>query len=195
MLASVLHSEEAIEMSIRIMDAFVSMRHFLLANAQVFQRLERIEYKQLEADHRIEELFNKIDERSVSPKQGIFFDGQIYDAYEFVCDLIKSAKARLILIDNYVDETVLTMLAKRVDGIPAIIYTSQLSPQLKLDLAKHNAQYSPIEIKPFNKAHDRFLIIDDKVYHIGASLKDLGKKWFAFSLMNDLTPEELISRL
>ena len=195
MLASVLHSEEAIEMSIRIMDAFVSMRHFLLANAQVFQRLDRIEYKQLEADHRIEELFNKIDERSVSPKQGIFFDGQIYDAYGFICDLIKSAKARIVLIDNYVDETVLTMMDKRDEDVAVTIYTSSISGQLQLDLDKHNAQYSPIEIKPFNKAHDRFLIIDDKVYHIGASLKDLGKKWFAFSLMNDLTPEELISHL
>ena len=195
MLSAVLHSSEAINISIRIIEAFVAMRHFLLANAQVFQRIERIEYKQLEADHRIEELFNKIDERSVSPKQGIFFDGQIYDAYEFICDLIKSAKTRIVLIDNYVDETVLTMMDKRGVSVSGTIYTSSISGQLKLDLDKHNAQYPPIEIKPFNKAHDRFLIVDDKVYHIGASLKDLGKKWFAFSLMNDLTPEELISRL
>ena len=124
-----------------------------------------------------------------------FFDGQMFDAYEFICDLIKSAKVRLILIDNYVDETVLTMMDKREIGVSATIYTSLLSPQLLLDLTKHNAQYSPIEIKPFNKAHDRFLIVDDNVYHIGASLKDLGKKWFAFSLMNDLTPEELISKI
>ena len=102
---------------------------------------------------------------------------------------------RIVLIDNYVDETVLTIFDKRIEGIPAIIYTSQISQQLRLDLTKHNAQYPPIEIMPFNQAHDRFLITDDKVYHIGASLKDLGKKWFAFSLMNDLTPEELISRL
>ena len=124
-----------------------------------------------------------------------FFDGQIFDAYDFICDLIKSAKIRLILIDNYVDETVLTMLDKRDEDVAATIYTQQISQQLQLDLDKHNAQYSPIKIKPFNKAHDRFLIVDDKVYHIGASLKDLGKKWFAFSLMNDLIPEELISRL
>ena len=150
---------------------------------------------QIETDHQIEDLFSKIDERSVTPKQGIFFDGQIYDAYEFVCKLIKSSKTRIRLIDNYVDETVLTILDKRKEGIPAIIYTSSISQQLKLDLAKHNAQYPPIEIMQFNKAHDRFLIVDDNVYHIGASLKDLGKKWFAFSLMNDLTPEELISRL
>ena len=132
---------------------------------------------------------------SLPPVEGIFFDGQIFDAYEFVCSLIKSAKTRIVLIDNYVDETVLTMLDKRGQNVPGTIYTSSISVPLQLDLDKHNAQYPPIEIKPFNKAHDRFLIIDDKVYHIGASLKDLGKKWFAFSLMHDLTPEELVSRL
>lgn len=195
MLSGLLRSEIAIKANILIMRAFVEMRHFLFTNAQVFQRLDRIEYKQIETDHQIEDLFSKIDERSVTPKQGIFFDGQIYDAYEFVCKLIKSSKTSIRLIDNYVDETVLTILDKRIEGIPAIIYTSSISQQLKLDLAKHNAQYPPIEIMQFNKAHDRFLIVDDNVYHIGASLKDLGKKWFAFSLMNDLTPEELISRL
>ena len=195
MLSAVLHSPEAVEISVRIIEAFVAMRRFLLANAQVFQRLDRIEYKQIEADHRIEELFRRIDERSITPHQGIFFDGQIYDAYEFICGLIKNAKTRIVLIDNYVDESVLTMLDKRENGVPATIYTNPISKQLQLDLSKHNAQYAFIEIKPFNKAHDRFLIIDDKVYHIGASLKDLGKKWFAFSVMNDITPEDLLSRL
>ena len=195
MLASVLKSPSAKEVSIAIIRAFVAMRHFIISNAQVFQRLDRIEYKQLETDHQLEIVFEKLEEKALSPRQGIFFDGQIYDAYEFVCGLIKSAKTRIILIDNYVDETVLTMLDKREEGVSGTIYTSQISQQLQLDLDKHNAQYSPIEIKPFNKAHDRFLIIDDKVYHIGASLKDLGKKWFAFSLMNDLTPEELISKI
>ena len=195
MLASVLKSPSARDVSIAIIRAFVAMRHFILSNAQIFQRLDRIEYKQLETDHKIEQVFEKLDEKSINPTQGVFFDGQIYDAYEFVCDLIKSAKVRIILIDNYVDDTVLTMMDKREAGISATIYTSQISPQFQLDLTKHNAQYSPIEVVPFNKAHDRFLIIDDKVYHIGASLKDLGKKWFAFSLMSDLAPEELISRL
>ncbi len=195
MLSSVLHSDEAIEVSIRIMDAFVAMRHFLLSNAQIFQRLDRIEYKQIEADHRIEELFRKIDERSITPKQGIFFDGQIYDAYEFICGLIKNAKRRIVLIDNYVDETILTMLDKREGGVSATIYTQKISQQFQLDITKHNAQYPVIEVKEFKKSHDRFLMIDDKVYLVGASLKDLGKKWFAVSLMSETNPEVLLSKL
>ena len=195
MLSSVLHNSEAVEISIRIMNAFVAMRHFLLSNAQVFQRLDRIEYKQLETDHMIEQIFDKLEERSVVPKQNIFFDGQIFDAYQFVSGLIKSAKAEIVLIDNYVDETVLSMLDKRASSVTATIYTKQISTQFQLDIDKHNSQYAPIDVQSFNKAHDRFLIIDDKVYHIGASLKDLGKKWFAFSLMQDLAPHDLISRI
>ena len=195
MLSSVLHSDEAIEISIRIMDAFVAMRHFLLAKAQVFRRLDRIEYKQIESDHRIEELFRKIDERSITPNQGIFFDGQIYDAYEFICGLIKSAKTRIILIDNYVDETVLTMLDKREAGVTATIYTQKISSQLQLDITKHNAQYPAIDVKEFTKSHDRFFILDNQVYLIGASLKDLGKKWFAVALMTETAPESFLSRL
>lgn len=195
MLSSVLHSDEAVEISIKIMNAFVAMRHFLLSNAQVFQRLDRMELKQLETDHKIEQIFEKLEEQSVIPKQNIFFDGQIFDAYRFVAGLIKSAKKEIVLIDNYVDETVLTMLDKRGHSVKATIYTKQVSAQLQLDINRHNAQYSPIEVQAFNKAHDRFLIIDEKVYHIGASLKDLGKKWFAFSLMQDITPQDLISRI
>ena len=195
MLSAVLHSPEAVEISIRIIEAFVAMRHFLLANAQVFQRLDKMELKQLETDHKIEQVFAKLEETAVTPKQGIFFDGQIYDAYEFICGLIKSAMSRIVLIDNYIDETVLTMLDKRETGVLATIYTKQISQQLELDLTKHNAQYTPIEVHPFNKAHDRFLIIDERIYHIGASLKDLGNKWFAFSIMNDLSPDELLSKL
>ena len=195
MLSSVLHSDEAVEISIKIMNAFVAMRHFLLSNAQVFQRLDRMELKQLETDHKIEQIFDKLEEQSVIPKQNIFFDGQIFDAYRFVAGLIKSAKKEIVLIDNYVDETVLTMLDKRVPSVKATIYTKQVSAQFQLDINRHNAQYPPIEVQAFNKAHDRFLIIDEKVYHIGASLKDLGKKWFAFSLMQDITPQDLISRI
>ncbi len=195
MLSGLLRSDKAIEINILIMRAFVAMRRFLVANAQVFQRLERIEYKQLETDHKFEQVFAKLEEKALAPKQGIFFDGQVYDAYDFVCGLIRIAKVRIILIDNYVDETVLTMLDKREDGISATIYTKQISEQFNLDLVKHNAQYAPIEVHPFNKAHDRFLIIDEQIYHIGASLKDLGKKWFAFSLMNDITPFELLSKI
>ena len=167
------------------------LKEYLIKGYAINPRFEQLERRVTKTEEKID-FFVKT---SLPPVEGVLFDGQIYDAYKFICDLIKSAKARIILIDNYVDETVLTMLDKREAGVSATIYTSQMSPQLQLDLTKHNAQYPPIEIKPFNKAHDRFLIIDDKVYHIGASLKDLGKKWFAFSLMNDLTPEGLISRL
>ena len=166
------------------------LKEYLIIGYAINPRFEQLERRVTKTEEKID-FFVKT---SLPPVEGVFFDGQIYDAYEFVCGLIKSAKVSIVLIDNYVDDTVLTMLDKREDGVSSSIYTSQISPQLQLDLTKHNAQYSPIEIKPFNKAHDRFLIVDDKVYHIGASLKDLGKKWFAFSLMNDLTPEELISK-
>ena len=195
MLSAVLHSPKAVKVSIRIMDAFVAMRHFLISNAQVFQRLDRIELKQLETDHKIEQVFEKLEEKTISPTQGIFFDGQIYDAYEFICGLIKSAKARIVLIDNYVDDTVLTMLDKREAGVSASIHTQKVSPQFQLDITKHNAQYPVIRVKEFKKSHDRFLILDNQVYLIGASLKDLGKKWFAVSLMSETDPEMLLSRL
>ena len=195
MLSAVLHSTKAIKVSIRIMDAFVAMRHFLLSNAHIFQRLDRIELKQLETDHKIEQVFEKFEETAITPKQGIFFDGQIYDAYEFICGLIKNAKARIVLIDNYVDDSVLTMLDKREAGVSATIYTQKISPQFQLDITKHNAQYPAIDVKEFTKSHDRFLILDNQMYLIGASLKDLGKKWFAVSLMSETDPDILLSRL
>jgi len=181
-LSSVLHSQIAIEVSVRIMNAFVAMRRFLVANAAVFQRLVSLEHRQLETDKRVDEVFRRLDS-GIKAKQGIFFDGQIFDAYTFVSDLIRSAKKRIILFDNYVDDSVLAMLDKRADGVSAQIYTRTLTSQLTLDLQRHNAQYAPIAINEFQNAHDRFLCIDDTVYHIGASLKDLGKKWFAFSRM------------
>ena len=119
----------------------------------------------------------------------------MYDAYAFVARLIRMAQQRIILIDNYIDDTVLTLLDKRDNGINATIYTNQMSKQLKLDIKKHNAQYAPVTIKVFNKAHDRFLIIDNDVYLIGASLKDLGKKWFGFTLMEHTDPETLLNRM
>ena len=195
MAAAILKSEIADMASVTIVKAFVAMRRFLVANAQVFQRLDRIEIKQLETEHKIEQVFEKLEERVITPKQGIFFDGQIYDAYEFICDLIKSAKTRIVLIDNYVDDTVLTMLDKREAGISATIYTQKISPQFQLDIAKHNAQYPAIDVKEFKKSHDRFLIIDDSVYLIGASLKDAGKKWFGVTKMEAVDTERLISKL
>ena len=132
---------------------------------------------------------------ALPPVEGIFFDGQIYDAYEFICGLIKSAKTRIILIDNYVDDTVLTMLDKREAGVSATIYTQKIPSQFQLDITKHNALYPVIVVKEFTKSHDRFLILDNQVYLIGASLKDLGKKWFAVALMSETDPEMLMSRL
>ena len=202
MLSSVLRSQTAIDVNIQIMRAFVSMRHFMVNNASVFSRLKTIEYHQLEmqqhqqeTDKRIDEVFRRLDEGNAKPKQGVFYNGQVYDAYTFVSDLIKSAKKRIILIDNYVDETVLTLLDKRENCVSAVIYTQQISRHFQLDIDRHNAQYAPIDVETFRLSHDRFLCIDDDVYHIGASIKDLGKKWFGFSKMEILTPDELVERI
>jgi len=167
------------------------LKEYLLKGYVVNQRIENLE-------HRVSTAEDKIDffiKTNLPPVEGIFFEGQIFDAYKFVSDLVKSAKIAIQLIDNYVDESVLLMFSKRSENVKCTIYTNKMNSQLKLDLAKYNAQYEPIEIKEFPKSHDRFLIIDDKtLYHIGASLKDLGKKWFAFSKMNlDIT--EILSRM
>lgn len=167
------------------------LKDYLLRGYAINPRLEQLEQRVT----RTEEKIDFFVRTALPPVEGIFYDGQIFDAYEFVSKLIKSAKNEIVLIDNYVDETVLTMLDKRNPSVKATIYTKQVSAQFQLDINRHNAQYSPIDVQAFNKAHDRFLIIDDKVYHIGASLKDLGKKWFAFSLMQDITPNDLISRI
>ena len=174
-------------------------------NAQLSQVTEFFS-KQLEAHNKtliahesqLQEHSQKIDffiQSSLPPKQGIFFDGQIYDAYAFVADLVRTASRRIILIDNYIDDTVLTMLSKRAAGVEAVIYTGKISKQLRLDIDKHNAQYPPVEVRTFEKAHDRFLIIDDAVYLVGASIKDLGKKWFGFTLMENTDAEELLGRI
>lgn len=201
MLSTVLKSQTAVEVNIRIMRAFITMRRFIATNAQLFQRLETIEYHQLEmkkhqevTDRRIDEVFKRLD-TDIPPMQGIFYDGQVFDAYRFVSDLIRKAKQSIVLIDNYVDDTVLTLLDKRSEGVSATIYTQRVSSQFQLDVDRHNSQYPLIEIKRFNKAHDRFLLIDNEVYHIGASIKDLGKKWFGFTLMRDITATELIKKI
>jgi len=185
MLSAVLRSETAIKVSIQIMDAFVGMRKFIANNAAIFHRLDSIEQKQHLTDTRLDKVFEAIEAKDIKPEQGIFFDGQVFDAYVFVADLIKRAKSSIVLIDNYVDETTLMLLAKRRQACDATIYTYKQSEQLKQDLQKHNEQYPPIEIKTFKQSHDRFLILDgDTIYHVGASLKDVGKKWFAFSKMS-----------
>ncbi|MCK5593733.1 MAG: ORF6N domain-containing protein [Candidatus Aenigmarchaeota archaeon] len=186
MLSGVLKSDIAIKVSIQIMDAFVSMRKFISKNAELFRRLDTVERKQLESqimtDKNFEKVFKAIENKELVKKQGIFFDGQIFDAYVFISDLIRRANKSIILIDNYIDDSVLTLFSKRRDDVAVVIYTKNITEQLRLDLAKYNSQYPNIVIKEFKRSHDRFMILDDKdVYHIGASLKDLGKRWFAFS--------------
>ncbi|NCO01956.1 MAG: ORF6N domain-containing protein [Epsilonproteobacteria bacterium] len=182
MLSAVLKSDIAVEISVKIIRSFVNMRKLISNNALVFQRLETLEQKQFTNDEKFNKLFEAIEAKSLKPTQGIFYDGEIYDAYLFVSNLIKSAKESIVLVDNYIDESVLTMLCKREQNVSATLYTKNITAQLELDIKKHNAQYPKITLKKFDASHDRFLILDGKeLYHIGASLKDLGKKWFAFS--------------
>lgn len=194
MLSGLLRSETAINANILIMRAFVAMRRYLVANAQILHRLDRLDRKQLENEQNFEKVFAKFEENE-PVRQGIFFDGQTYDAYTFVADRIREAKSKIVLIDNYVDDTVLTMLDKRAAGVAATIYTMKISKALQLDIDKHNAQYPAIDVKVFKNSHDRFLIIDNSIYHFGASIKDLGKKWFAVTLMTEYTADELLHRL
>ena len=195
MISSVLTSKTAINIHINIMRAFVQTRKLISNNTLIFQRLDSLEQKQFKTDEKVDAVLNAIEEKSIKPTQGIFYDGQVYDAYVFVSELIKSAKTNIVLIDNYCDDSVLTLLSKRGPHVKANIYTKNITKELRLDLDKHNAQYPKIELKKFDSSHDRFLIIDDKeVYHIGASLKDLGKKWFAFSKL-DMNSFEILSRL
>ncbi|WP_454046182.1 ORF6N domain-containing protein [Chryseobacterium sp. Marseille-Q8038] len=185
MASAILRSDIAVKVSIEIMEAFVEMRRMLISNASLFHRLDKIEIKQLEADQKFEEIFKALESDKLHNEKGIFYNGQIFDAYTFVSDIIRSAKTSIILLDNYVDDTVLTLLGKRNANITATIYTKNINNQLRLDLQRYNSQYPQIEIEIFSDTHDRFLIIDDtELYHIGASLKDLGKKWFAFSRMD-----------
>lgn len=182
MLSSVLRSKTAVKVSIQIIDAFVGMRKFISQNAGIFQRLDKVEYKQLKADEKFEKLFDALQNKDLEPKQGIFFDGQIFDAYRFVSGLIRKAKKTILLIDNYIDETVLELFTKKKKNVLVTIFTNKITKAMLLDVEKFNSQYPTLELKEFTKAHDRFLIMDNKdVYHFGTSLKDLGKKWFAFS--------------
>ena len=185
MLSAILKSTIAVDMSLRIIRAFVNMRKLIANNSSLFQQIQNVQQRlisyEIKTDEKIDTILNAIEDKEIKPKQGIFYNGQVFDAYNFIADLIRSSKESIILIDNYIDDTTLTLFSKNQD-IDVSIYTQSISKQLKLDLEKYNAQYKNITIKAFKDSHDRFMIIDNKeVYHIGASLKDLGKKWFGFS--------------
>lgn len=178
------------------------LKEYLLRGYSVNQRLmlmeDRIDRRLSEHDHQLLQLTEKVDffvRSSLQPKEGIFFDGQIFDAYAFVADLIRKAKKRIVVIDSYIDDSVLVQLSKRNSGVTVDIYDGRISDQLRQDVERHNAQYPGVTLHAYNKAHDRFLIIDEEVYHIGHSLKDLGKKLFAFSKMDVMTGSELLSKL
>lgn len=201
MLSSVLRSKTAIEVNIRIMRAFTSMRSFMMNNAHVFQRIETIEHNYLLINHRLsehdkkfEEILTRLDDKESEPIEGFFFEGQIFDAYSLISDLIRKAKQRIILIDNYVDDRILKVLTKRKEEVTATIFTDPRHSQINTDLKRHNAQYPRIEVKACTNVHDRFLIIDDTVYFIGGSIKDLGKKIVAFSRMHQ-NPDSILTKL
>lgn len=195
MLSGVLKSDIAIQVSIRIMSEFVAMRKLIRENSQLFVRLEQVEQKQLDHSKKFDQIFDALASNEVFPKQKLYFDGEVFDAHVFVSKLIRSAKKEIVLIDNYIDETVLLLLTKRREKVKVTIYSKKVSKELALDLQKHNSQYPEVEIKELGSAHDRFLIVDGKnIYHFGASIKDLGKKWCVVSKL-DVDSLELIRRL
>lgn len=195
MLSAVLNSDTAVIVSVQIMNAFVKMRHILLENSLINHRLDKMELKQLETDHKFEQVFRALEGNTI-PTQGLFFDGQVFDAYELASKIIRSAKQSIVLIDNYIDETTLTQLKKKKKGVKVLLLTKIINKQLTLDIQKANAQYGNFELKTFTQSHDRFLIIDNKdIYHLGASLKDLGKKWFAFSKMDKNSVSSILNSI
>ena len=167
------------------------LKEYLLKGYSINQRFERLEQRVAKTEEKIDFFVRT----SLPPVEGIFFDGQIYDAYELVSRLVKSASKRIILIDNYIDESVLTLLDKRENGVTAEIYTQQPNAQLLLDIQRHDSQYAPIPIHVLTRSHDRFLLLDDDVYHIGASIKDLGKRWFAIMKMQETKADEILRHL
>ena len=184
MLATILKSKVASQVTVHIIKTFANMRKLISQNISMFERFERIENRLTIHDENFNKLFSALEDKTLKPSEGIFYDGQIFDSYSFINDLLKLAQKEVILIDNYIDDTVFTLFSK-YPNINFIIYTNNISKQLKLDFEKYQKQYKNITLKTFKDCHDRFLILDKKeMYHLGASLKDLGKKWFAFSKMN-----------
>ena len=186
MLSGLLKNSVAIEVSIRIVEAFVEMRKFISTNGQVFERLTNVEYKLLEHDKKFDEVFNQLQHEE-NIKQKIFFEGQIYDAYSLIIDIIKKANQKILIIDNYIDESVLKMLTKKNKMVEVIIITSNKSTIENIDIQKFNKEYPILKMAKTNKFHDRFIIIDNKeMYHLGASIKDLGKKCFGINKIEDM---------
>jgi hypothetical protein len=196
MLSAVLKSDVAIEVSIQIMNAFVKMRQILLNDILINIRIDKIEVKLLETDQKFERVFKALESNQLIPEQGVFFDGQVFDAYELAAKIIRSANQSIVLIDNYIDENTLTLLSKKKQSVKVLIFFKNVSKAMLLDVQKANDQHGKFEIKTFDKSHDRFLIIDQKdVYHLGASLKDLGKKWFAFSKLDKSSVENILKAI
>ncbi len=195
MLSALLKSDIAVNVSINIMKAFIEMRKFLLYNGQVFQEINTIKGKLVEHDQKFDEVFNELQNKNKQEfKERIFFDGQIYDAYSLIVDIIKNAKNKILIIDNYIDDSILKMLSKKNKNVEVVILTSQNSNLTKLDINKFNKQYPTLKVATTNKFHDRFIVIDNKeLYHCGASLKDLGKKCFAISKIEDMEYVKKIS--
>lgn len=196
MLSAVLNSDTAIMVSIQVMNAFVKMRELLKDNSLINHRLDKIEQKQLVTDQQFEKVFKALERKDVIPTQGVFFDGQVFDAYELASKIIRSATKSIVLIDNYIDETSLIHLSKKGKNVKVLLLTKNTGKQLALDVEKANTQYGNFMLKNFVKSHDRFLIIDGvEVYHLGASLKDLGKKWFAFSKLDKSSVESIVNSI
>jgi len=196
MLSAVLRSDVAVKVSIQIINAFVEMRKLIANHSGLLQRMDGIERKQLETDQKFEKVFRALESKDIIPGQGVFFDGQVFDAYELASKIIRSAKKNIVLIDNYIDESTLTHLSKKTKAVEVLLLTKTISKKLTLDVKKANEQYPNFELKTFTKSHDRFLIIDDsEVFHLGASLKDLGKKWFAFSKLDKGSVGSILSEL
>ena len=195
MLAGLLKSEVAVNVSIKIVNTFIEMRKFISANGQLFERLTNVEYKLLEHDKKFDEVFNQLQlEENI--KQRIFFDGQIYDAYSLIIDIIKKANRKILIIDNYIDDSVLKMLTKKNNNVEVVILTSDKSNIQQIDIQKFNKEYPILKVGKTNKFHDRFIIIDNKeMYHLGASIKDLGKKCFGINRIEDMEIIEKIINL
>lgn len=196
MVSTILKSDVAVRVSVQIIHAFVEMRKVITYHSGLLQRMEGVERKLLDSDRKFEQLFKALENKDSIPNQGVFFDGQVLDAYELASKIIRSAKQRIVLIDNYINETTLTHLSKKKRDVNVLLLSQIANKQLLLDVQKANAQYGGFELKTFSLSHDRFLIIDkNEVFHLGASLKDLGKKWFAFSKLDAQSVDSLIKQI